>query len=54
MGLDRRRAPQDESAYYLRFCKSYSRMGGAMQYLQADNLAFVHHLFQRLTKRTRL
>jgi len=46
--------PKTNPAYYLRFCKSYSRMGGTMQYLQADNLAFVHHLFQRLTKRTRL
>lgn len=46
--------PKTNPAYYLRFCKSYSRMGGTMHYLQADNLAFVHHLFQRLTKRTRL
>ena len=31
------------AAYYLRFfCKSYSRMGGAMQYLQCDNAAFIH------------
>jgi len=43
--------PKTNPAYYLRFCKSYSRMGGRMQYLQADNLAFVHHLFQRLTTR---
>ena len=43
--------PKTNPAYYLRFCKSYSRMGGAMQYVQADNLAFVQHLVQRLTKR---
>lgn len=43
--------PKTNPAYYLRFCKSYSRMGGAMRYVQADNLAFVHHLFQRLTRR---
>lgn len=42
--------PKTNPAYYLRFCKSYSRMGGTMQYLQADNRAFVHHLFQRLTR----
>jgi hypothetical protein len=42
--------PKTNPAYYLRFCKSYSRMGGTMHYLQADNLAFVHHLFQRLTR----
>ena len=42
--------PKTNPAYYLRFCKSYSRMGGTMHYLQCDNLAFVHHLFQRLTE----
>ena len=29
--------PKTHPAYYLRFCKSYSRMGGAMHYLQMDN-----------------
>ncbi|HEY4261001.1 MAG TPA: hypothetical protein VGM98_12605, partial [Schlesneria sp.] len=32
--------PKTNAAYYLRFCKSYSRMGGAMHYLQCDNAAF--------------
>jgi hypothetical protein len=36
--------PKSNPAYYLRFCKSYSRMGGQMQYLQCDNVAFVQHL----------
>lgn len=40
--------PKESPAYYLRFCKSYSRMGGAMHYLQCDNAAFVHHLLQDL------
>jgi hypothetical protein len=40
--------PKDNPAYYLRFCKSYSRMGGAMRYLQMDNLAFLSHLLQEL------
>jgi len=40
--------PKDNPAYYLRFCKSYSRMGGAMHYLQCDNALFLHHLFQQL------
>jgi hypothetical protein len=40
--------PKDNPAYYLRFCKSFSRMGGAMNYVQSDNLAFVHHLFREL------
>src|SRR5947207_1092837 len=40
--------PKDNPAYYLRFCKSYSRMGGTMQYLQCDNVLFLHHLFHEL------
>jgi hypothetical protein len=36
--------PRSNPAYYLRFCKSFSRMGGDMRYVQADNLAFVQHL----------
>ncbi len=42
--------PKTSPAYYLRFCKSYSRMGGTMHYAQADNLAFVHHLYHELTR----
>ena len=41
--------PKTNPAYYLRFCKSYSRMGGSLRYQQADNLAFVHHLFKHLS-----
>jgi len=37
--------PKDNPAYYLRFCKSFSRMGGAMHYLQMDNVAFLHNLY---------
>ena len=40
--------PKDNPAYYLRFCKSYSRMGGMMRYLQIDNVAFLHHLLWEL------
>src|SRR5437899_528406 len=40
--------PKDNPAYYLRFCKSFSRMGGAMRYVQCDNVAFVHNLLYRL------
>ena len=36
--------PITNPAYYLRFCKSYARMGGAMHYLQCDNIAFMQHL----------
>jgi hypothetical protein len=40
--------PKTNPAYYLRFCKSYSRMGGTMHYLQCDNVAFLHNLYHRL------
>ncbi len=40
--------PKDNPAYYLRFCKSFSRMGGAMHYLQFDNVAFLHNLYHLL------
>jgi hypothetical protein len=40
--------PKHNPAYYLRFCKSYSRMGGVMHYLQCDNATFIHQLYNRL------
>jgi hypothetical protein len=40
--------PKDNPAYYLRFCKSFARMGGTMRYAQCDNVAFLHHLLQIL------
>jgi hypothetical protein len=42
--------PKSNPAYYLRFCKSYSRMGGEMQYLQCDNAAFIHNLYHELNR----
>ena len=42
--------PKDNPAYYLRFCKSYARMGGAMHYAQCDNIDFTHHLLNELSK----
>jgi hypothetical protein len=42
--------PKDNPAYYLRFCKSFSRMGGVMKYVQCDNAAFLHHLLVALNK----
>jgi hypothetical protein len=41
--------PKTNPAYYLRFCKSYSRMGGALNYAQCDNLTFIRHLYKRLS-----
>ena len=40
--------PKSNPAYYLRFCKSFSRMGGAMHYLECDNVAFLHNLYHLL------
>jgi hypothetical protein len=40
--------PKTSPAYYLRFCKSYARMGAEMHYLQCDNSAFVHHLYYQV------
>jgi hypothetical protein len=42
--------PRNNPAYYLRFCKSYSRMGGQLNYSQCDNLTFVQHLHRRLSE----
>jgi hypothetical protein len=41
---------KDNPAYYLRFCKSYSRMGGQMHYVRSDNVLFMHHLLRELEK----
>lgn len=40
--------PKDNPAYYLRFCKSYARMGGVMRYLRCDNVVFLHRLLHGL------
>ena len=42
--------PRENPAYYLRFCKSFSRMGGAMHYLQCDNVLFLHALLHELAR----
>jgi hypothetical protein len=36
--------PKSNPAYYLRFCKSFARMGGEMRYVECDNVAFLQHL----------
>ena len=40
--------PEDNPAYYLRFLKSFSRMGGIMEYIGADNRAFFLNLWRML------
>jgi len=42
--------PQDHPAYYLRYCKTFSRMGGEMRYVCADNRDFLLALWQGLRK----
>ncbi len=42
--------PKDNPAYYLRFCKSFARMGGTMEYVQCDNVAFLQRLVHGLTQ----
>ena len=42
--------PMDNPAYYLRYCKTFSRMGGEMHYLTADNRDFLLALYQELSK----
>ena len=43
--------PQDNPAYYLRFCKTFSRMGGRMSYTSADNRAWLVALLRELESR---
>jgi hypothetical protein len=40
--------PEDNAAYYLRYNKTFSRMGGTMRYLQADNRDFLLTLVREL------
>ena len=40
--------PMDNPAYYLRFCKSFYRMGGTLDYICLDNRAFLLNLYQEL------
>lgn len=43
--------PMDNPAYYLRYCKTFQRMGGEMDYLSADNRDFLLAIYQKLTER---
>jgi hypothetical protein len=42
--------PKTNPAYYLRFCKSFARMGAPMHYVQCDNVAFLHNLLHKLNQ----
>lgn len=43
--------PSDNPAYYLRYCKTFQRMGGEMHYLTADNRDFLLELYASLSNR---
>jgi len=40
--------PMDHPAYYLRYCKTFHRMGGEMDYLTSDNRDFLLALYQQI------
>lgn len=40
--------PMDNPAYYLRYCKTFNRMGGSMDYLSADNRDFLLYIDRHL------
>ena len=42
--------PADNPAYYLRYCKTFNRMGGEMHYLTADNRDFLTELYHNLSE----
>jgi hypothetical protein len=42
--------PQTDPGYYLRYLKTFSRMGGTMQYLSADNRDFLLALYHKLNE----
>jgi hypothetical protein len=44
--------PMDHPAYYLRFCKSFYRMGGRIEYLRGDNRLVLANLLERLKGQT--
>jgi hypothetical protein len=42
--------PESDPAYYLRYCKTFSRMGGEMRYVSADNRDFLLALLHGMKK----
>lgn len=44
--------PADNPAYYLRYCKTFHRMGGETHYLAADNRDFLLELYHNLSGKT--
>jgi len=46
--------PSDNPAYYLRYCKTFSRMGGEMKYLSSDNRDFLSGLYHDLLEEEKM
>jgi len=46
--------PVDNPSYYLRYCKTFYRMGGEMHYLTADNRDFLLELYHNLSGNNKL
>jgi hypothetical protein len=42
--------PVDDPAYYVRYCKSFSRMGGELVYVGLDNRVFLANLYRALRR----
>jgi len=42
--------PKNSPDYYLRFLKSFHRMGGNVKYIAADNRLLLHHLYAKLNE----
>jgi hypothetical protein len=40
--------PADDPAYYIRYLKTFSRMGGRLSYVLADNRDFLLALYREL------
>ena len=45
--------PMNHPAYYLRYCKTFHRMGGEMDYLTSDNRDFLLALHQKISYQVR-
>ncbi len=42
--------PKDNPAYYLRFCKSFFRLGASTRYVRGDNVTVLHNLLALLER----
>ncbi|MBA2124515.1 hypothetical protein B9J78_06265 [bacterium Unc6] len=52
--LRNKEPPPDDPAYYVRYCKTFSRMGGKMRYLSLDSKDFLLNLLHSLEAITKL